>query len=208
VIFLLVLGLVINVISTWALAASWPRFWTSTILERRVEPRWPPEAPTHWPPPFISEVWTYWWLTTQSTATQSGGDGGWFTARIGVPFRSMDWSYGWEWKNKGQYPPPQVDTSVWCGGIRLHKREQWPYRRLPIRPRPFGFVANTLFYAGALHGLMVLVNGWQRRSRRRRGECVACRYPVIPGADRCPECGHNPFSGRRRSADEPRSNPD
>ncbi len=34
------------------------------------------------------------------------------------------------------------------------------------------------------------VAGWlRRRARERRFQCVKCRYPIVDGAPRCPECG-------------------
>ena len=67
--------------------------------------------------------------------------------------------------------------------------------RLPLRPFPFGFTFNTLFYAG---GWWIAWIVWfrVRASRRcRRGCCPRCDYALAGlsaddgGMTTCPECG-------------------
>jgi hypothetical protein len=59
----------------------------------------------------------------------------------------------------------------------------------PIWP---GFAINTLLYAGLcwaiVHGLQTAFWLFVHKRRRRRGLCVACKYPVA-GLVICPECG-------------------
>ncbi|QKK09756.1 MAG: hypothetical protein HND58_17360 [Planctomycetota bacterium] len=63
---------------------------------------------------------------------------------------------------------------------------------LPVRPLPFGFLANTIFYALLFVGLHQFV-GWGRRvRRRRRGRCAACGYDLTGLDGACPECGSEP----------------
>jgi hypothetical protein len=69
---------------------------------------------------------------------------------------------------------------------------QWDVRLLPI-----GFVLNTLYAAGPLCILawtsMWIVAATSRRIRarvrRRRGQCPACAYILLPEQAVCPECG-------------------
>jgi hypothetical protein len=69
---------------------------------------------------------------------------------------------------------------------------EWETRILPI-----GLVLNTLYAAGPLSILawssMWIVGTTRRgirgRMRRRRGQCPACAYVLLPEQAVCPECG-------------------
>ncbi len=95
-----------------------------------------------------------------------------------------DWAYGW----------PCV--SMWHQ-VAGHKR-RWPGsssaylwgRHLPIKIVWFGFVVNSLFYAGVLCLLMCGSFALRRFMRRKRGLCVACGYDLRHAEHAaCPECG-------------------
>jgi hypothetical protein len=62
---------------------------------------------------------------------------------------------------------------------------------LPTAPRLIGFPVNTAFYAGLSFGLTHAYLAVRRRSRRRKGECIGCRYDLdgLPPDSPCPECG-------------------
>ncbi|MHC5113608.1 MAG: hypothetical protein ACYTGP_04175 [Planctomycetota bacterium] len=59
---------------------------------------------------------------------------------------------------------------------------------LPYEPLWPGLVANTAFYGAAAWAVVCGPGLLRRRSRRRRGACLACGY-LLAGLDRCPECG-------------------
>lgn len=59
---------------------------------------------------------------------------------------------------------------------------------LPIIPLWPGFVANTLLYAGGAYGLLRLPRRFRAWTRRRRGLCPRCAYP-IGTSPTCTECG-------------------
>ena len=60
----------------------------------------------------------------------------------------------------------------------------------PLRPRPFGFLVNSLFYAAAFWLLVCGPRAVRRWLRKRRGLCIKCGYD-LRGAEHevCPECG-------------------
>ncbi len=68
----------------------------------------------------------------------------------------------------------------------------------PLRPMWRGAVGNTLFYGCILCLLWFGVAALRRATRRRRGLCVRCAYP-IGDSERCSECG-TPVPARRPTA--------
>lgn len=60
----------------------------------------------------------------------------------------------------------------------------------PWRPLWPGFVANMLFYGGAMLAVWYAAVYAFRWRRGRRGRCPHCAYPVDPRASLCPECGY------------------
>ena len=62
-----------------------------------------------------------------------------------------------------------------------------PFKVIPVRPIWSGFAINAATFA-AVAFVVLFARGVARRAvRRRRGQCVACGYPVESSA--CPECG-------------------
>lgn len=53
-----------------------------------------------------------------------------------------------------------------------------------------GFIVNSIAYGALTYSLCRLLIPVRSRSRRRRGLCERCRYPVS-GLATCPECGVN-----------------
>ncbi|MEE9129212.1 MAG: hypothetical protein V3T84_04275 [Phycisphaerales bacterium] len=60
----------------------------------------------------------------------------------------------------------------------------------PLRPRPFGFLVNSLLYAAAFWLLVGGPREVRRWLRKRRGLCIKCGYD-LRGTEHevCPECG-------------------
>ncbi len=60
----------------------------------------------------------------------------------------------------------------------------------PLRPRPFGFLVNSLLYAAAFWLLVCGPRDVRRWLRKRRGHCLKCGYDLSHAPhDSCPECG-------------------
>lgn len=72
-------------------------------------------------------------------------------------------------------------------------------RRMPLAVLWPGLAANTLFYAAAALLVIWISRTLRRRSRRRRGLCERCAYPVGVSSV-CTECGATlPATGHRRA---------
>lgn len=109
--------------------------------------------------------------------------------RIGFPFATLRFDERMD-SASGFVP---IEISLLYDGIRFHDPRLTPrqVRRwtLPIMPVWSGLVVNSIVYATALWLTWVPCAALRRRARLRRGECMECRYPVVPGKDVCPECG-------------------
>ena len=68
-------------------------------------------------------------------------------------------------------------------------------RVLPLEPYWPGFIVDVALYAGALWLLLRFPFAFRRASRKRRGLCLACGYP-IGLSPMCTECGKS-VSGSR-----------
>ncbi len=65
---------------------------------------------------------------------------------------------------------------------------------LPMFPIWTGLLGNTLLYGGALLLAWWSLRGLRMNTRRARGGCAGCGYPLGLRMQRCPECGRE---GRR-----------
>lgn len=114
--------------------------------------------------------------------------------RFGLPLRSMELAEQ-AYEREAAYP----GIGIWrvsgaAGGWPLvmpHEQRTdlgAPQFVYPLVPIPLGFVANTLFYALLLCTFLLIPRHLRRRSRRRRGLCRKCAYP-IGASPVCTECG-------------------
>ena len=74
------------------------------------------------------------------------------------------------------------------GPAVLSSDDSTEWQLMPMRPLPFGFFINALFYAAVLWLLIPGPVAMRRFIRRKRGQCQACGYPAgeLPV---CSECG-------------------
>ena len=118
--------------------------------------------------------------------------------QAGWPFRSLE---------GGDYYKASWETEIATTRERnlLSLRPlPWPertynwYGRVPTKPIWPGFVANTLFYAFFLCGLLYGPRTARRLVRRKRGCCIKCGYD-LRGAEHeaCPECGCEVCAGAK-----------
>jgi hypothetical protein len=95
----------------------------------------------------------------------------------GIPFRAL-------W-----HQHITAEEGRWPGSTSLVVGKE----HLPIAPIWWGFVANTLVYAGALSVIVAAIGAglgaWRSSQRRRRGLCPRCAH-VVGVSSTCPECGH------------------
>jgi hypothetical protein len=75
---------------------------------------------------------------------------------------------------------PILGSSTIAGGLMP--------RRLPLRPLPIPFLLDTAAFALAGWAAIFAAAKLRATSRRRRGLCIQCAYPVA-GLATCPECG-------------------
>ena len=83
------------------------------------------------------------------------------------------------------------------GGVLVGPRNVVPDdgpRILPLQPIWSGLIINTVLYVSLWFTLFSLRDIWDFRNirsrlRRRRGQCVRCRYRLLPDQTRCSECG-------------------
>ncbi len=114
----------------------------------------------------------------------------------GVPFRSMVAEIGREiYDSAGVRVPSQRFAAI--SGIEVlddGSVEPLPFRTLPVRIIPAGFLADTGIY-GVIFWLLWFTPGAIRRMvRRQRGRCEKCGYDLRGNASGgagsvCPECG-------------------
>lgn len=73
------------------------------------------------------------------------------------------------------------------GAMPIHGHQ---LRGVPTRPLPLGIIINSLFFAGAIGLLYVVVLTWRFMWRSAHNRCVDCTYDLRGGPHtRCPECG-------------------
>lgn len=121
------------------------------------------------------------WGRTVTTVLVPADDVGVIVQRIraGWPAPLLD---GWAIRHNAR----SVETEARFHAIRLSSTPDGPL--LPISPRWLALAVTSLAGA-AIAVALSIVPAWLRaRSRRRRGACVRCGYPIANGAT-CPECG-------------------
>jgi hypothetical protein len=120
------------------------------------------------------------------------GEHGYMEIEAGLPFRSMRSTIVLGRPIGDSLDPSftkviggaRVELSEWIFGRRM-------YRMIPLRPVWPGFAINTAFYAAlaSIPFLLIRLRRLHRcAGRKRRNECIWCRYRIW-GLDRCPECG-------------------
>lgn len=112
----------------------------------------------------------------------------------GWPFISMSWEADFEWFHSTTLTSRSLPIRH---GIPVRQR-QWVFpeysKAIPLKPFWPGFVLNSIFYALAIFGGILLVRHAPQFTRsairRRRGQCPKCAYD-LRGAmhSQCPECG-------------------
>lgn len=115
----------------------------------------------------------------------------------GWPLRSMRWHLTSRTEDAmgNLFAAFDESRNVWDGGIEVpirlvNKDNDFVHlRRLPIRPCPLGFAADTVFYGAVWY---MVGFGWaatRRGIRRRRGWCINCGYDLTGNEwSVCPEC--------------------
>ena len=104
--------------------------------------------------------------------------------RKGMVARLSEWAYGWPCVS--MWYQFEGDDGLWPESSSVYLAG----RHLPIKIVWFGFVVNSLFYAGVLCLLMCGSFALRRFMRRKRGLCVACGYELRGDFSAgCPECG-------------------
>lgn len=77
-------------------------------------------------------------------------------------------------------------------GIHIKNDREDLESYLPVRPRSFAFVLNTIVWAMFSFGLIQGGAATRRYLRRRKGRCAYCGYQLSNlRGDRCPECGRD-----------------
>lgn len=163
-------------------------------------PAWAVGAPRGWPAPRVSSrvaspgVDVYWQEAFRN-APAPGADGPFFAdgsiefqaevVRAGLPFRAFEDVYlehvHMEFREVARDDPA------------IQVPDSFPVARMsgnivPIIPRPLGFAADTVFFAGCFLALGMGYSGIRGVWRGRRGACSGCGY-LLEGLALCPECG-------------------
>ncbi|HYD00653.1 MAG TPA: hypothetical protein VEB22_05450 [Phycisphaerales bacterium] len=119
------------------------------------------------------------WMASALGMTSDGGRQATYNGfSAGWPLRSF---HGCDYLSPGvvtQTPSPLADIPEWVkpGGFKV-----------PVGPRWWGLLGNTLFYATPFAAVWSVVY-FRREARRRAGHCLRCGYNAA-GLEKCPECG-------------------
>jgi hypothetical protein len=191
----LMMGVMLTVLTAWVSA------WHKTTWTKKTEvsnSAWPAEVPTDWPPKVEQSVYEglgkrlgIWIALVEPHFVTRGQE------RLQIPssiYAYVAYEIGWPLRSMERIETyPSIDIEPLQSSLPVPQslqrlgNEGWTHR-LPLVPIPLGFAVNTAFY-GTLTWLGLVGLAWfARRSRRRRGLCVACKYPIA-GLAMCPECG-------------------
>jgi hypothetical protein len=165
---------------------------------------WIEPAPPDWPGPIedyrISGggMWTYqaWGgMVPEYMAVGYRPTVGMLCVRVGFPFPAMAWSERYDRRENpiGHWDP--CAASAWERGVTpgwvSNTVPDGP--RIPLRPMPLGFLANSLLYALVIWGgawVVALARREYRQHRVNEGRCSRCGYSLRGlKHPRCPECG-------------------
>ncbi|RNC81983.1 MAG: hypothetical protein ED559_09430 [Phycisphaera sp.] len=109
------------------------------------------------------------------------------TTHSGWPMCCLTRRAYWNTTTSKQYPGSVWHTgfeSPWQGLMAGNYRG----KRLPVRPMPIRFAANSLFWGLIAWGLLRGITLYRRNRRIRRGLCGRCAYE-LGSIETCPECG-------------------
>lgn len=154
----------------------------------------------------IVEVWPVWsedpnYRPTPAGSTHALVEGTSFEAEMKEKFDRSEAPCAW-WRADG-WPLPALSAEArWqsydalgmspvIGGVLVGPKNVVPrdgVRILPLQPVWSGLVINTVLYVSMWFTLFSL-RDIRSILRRRRGQCVHCRYQLLPEQTRCSECG-------------------
>jgi hypothetical protein len=212
------LGMAINVAVAWAVI--FPPVWKNMKVHswKATEP-WPVPVPRPWPPPdrvmvkssfgYGVPFWTrYHFRSSGSTHYRVDvHDAGWPL----MCMRRTEWMHfdvsaptsGAGGASVVHHTDGLPARTWWTWGAPIPRGLLPPgvdWKRLPLRPLPAPFAANTAAYSGAVLLLWIPPLVVRRWTRRRRSRCLVCGYSLLGIGDGapCPECGA--VGGRRQTA--------
>ena len=140
------------------------------------------------------------WIA-ESARRQTENDRGWVRREVrtveeycvGWPLRSMRWRAWPADPAANNSPTPPTLTPVDEGGPMqppaFLKKFNLQDPALPVRPSALPFLADAALIGAALWGVSLGPFVLRHQSRRRRGLCPVCAYPVGTSLA-CTECGH------------------
>lgn len=172
-------------------------------------PRTPLEVVRGWPDDRINDLasgvtlerhlnWAPGWSIESISVSVPSETWVYKTHRLGFPFGCLRFDCGTTTRQWSSFPWVLRDEPI--GASSLHDGVAFragagqspfmdPIWTLPLLPVGPGVIVNSVFYAGVLWLAWQLIIRKRSQLRLRRGECVRCRYPIVPGKDVCPECG-------------------
>jgi hypothetical protein len=118
------------------------------------------------------------------------------TGMAGWPFRCFASEAWYRTKPDGGYEPmPEFHWNAYIGMIGGQ------HILVPLRPLPFAFLLNVLFWSSVTWALVAGPREFRRRRRAKYGRCTECGYEIgkfdVKRPERCPECGaafvHDPL---------------
>lgn len=110
------------------------------------------------------------------------------TGLAGWPFRCFASEAWFRAAPRGGYDPmPEFHWNAHIGMIGDR------HILVPLRPLPFAFLLDVLFWASVSWLLVAAPRAFRRRRRAKYGRCTACGYEMdrfdVKRPERCPECG-------------------